>query len=1455
MKPSQDNYPIFEANQVLTSTHLNQIFNYLDEQERLTRANLIGIGIVCGLEISLDPQALAGPTINLTKGCGVTSEGYLIVEPDDVALVSYRSYTPPTDPVYAPFLNGTTPFNLWELFPDGEPNTTPLSSPADFLSDKAVLLFLELDKEGLRNCSLNNCDDRGAEIVVTVRRLLIGIADLKTIMANSDSGQGNVTFADLEASLLARLNLPDLRLPRVDVPNTSPATSQDVLAAFLAVFQTDQLAVNTEAALSAAYEAFQPLLQGAYPADPFTGFIQNFGFLDDAPATTTQVRFLQYYYDLFDDLLKGYEEFRRKGIELLCVCVPPDGLFPRHLMLGVLFPDIIANPGVFRQLFLASPATGCCGTLTKEVVQLFARTVEMTARFSNAPTTVQPLLANRGQFATDIRITPSKLGEVPLSDKAIPYYYQENGTPPLYQLWNYQKTRQNRANQNLSYRSDEYQPPAPPFITNALRYDLEPYNFLRIEGHLGKNYQAALNTLLILKARYRLPIDVIALHTGAFDETITVNPALDDCRFRDLEALYATLKGESICLWCNEVQYFYALPAEVNSTTTPTKPILPLLVGCAPDFMVQPGTLGRIFEDYLSQQPGGAVPDIDPNIIINFLNNLNLGQSNIILFYVIIYISKLYEQLTADLTGFDFASFETRYRNLIEVTEAVEKEREQSVGNIEGNANLLNWEELDDRLEDLIYQCRLDAFRALFTEYTTRLRDLKQQLFLSYYLQNNPGIQHKAGVPLGGTFILVHHHTPAPQFTTGTGVFARTGEVPINVAANRAAGVTFDTAAVKEAFSRISTNKTLAVDPDIRLILGAFTGQAPDFTINLPPKTPADAIIDQAVGELAEGTVIADFYLPYLCSSDCQPIQFVLPKSPPTFTVQIACANQNDQAEVTVTPEGGQPPYSVRVDSQDYQPIAGVLVVSAGTHTLTVRDQEGTESAPQTINVPQQLTLSTPSYDCIGGNNDYVATFTVSGGTPPYAASRGTVSGASYASDALPGDTDVEITITDSNQCTAHQTVNHSCTPALAFTFSLGCTTANNQAPLDVTATGGTPPYQLQIDTANPAPLAGTVQLNVGAHTLSVVDAAGAATAPQSVTVPANLVLTETDFSCSGTASYRTFVRIDGGAAPYVANGKPVVGNSFVSDPIASGTQFTITVTDSNNCTATLSVQHSCEQPCDLPCGGQSRRCSYRLWMQPPTGNAQYKVYDPIANLAFRFNGKDLPLNVSALPVIQPDQLNADFNGTVAEFVKALNDAVSQALVADEGASAANRLVITYAPAATDPFAVLLIEHFVCDSFNFGFRYVYAMPNTVFTLSVAYSNEPDPSGAPFDGAVVTNLRLNNKQTVVPAFACAERNQCTGSDYQQLCTGPDPKPSFTVKPNPIAANLFTFTGNVDGVAETDVTAWVWDMEADQPSEPFFQGQTVQTQLPTTSAPVTLTVITKTGCFGSVQQNPG
>ena len=996
-------------------------------------------------------------------------------------------------------------------------------------------------------------------------------------------------------------------------------------------------------------------------------------------------------------------------------------------------------------------------------------------------------------------------------------------------------------------------------MVNALRYDLEPYNFLRVEGHLGKNYQGVMRTLLALKSRFRLPIEVIALKTGAFDENVTVDLTKEGCRFQDLEALYDALKAESICFFCEEVQYFYSLPFEFRSgLTIPAKPKLPLLVQCDPGFLVQPRTLGRLFEDYISRQPGGVVPDMDPDIIINFLKSQNVGQSNLIIFYIVIYIEKLYEQFSQDLGQLDFAAFQKRYQDLVRVTEAVEREREDAAGSIEGNVNLLKWDELDDRLEGILYHCRLDAIRALEEEYLKRVREVKQKLYLSNFLRDHPGVQHMAGVPLGGTFIVVYHEEPEPVRVTPP--FRGIGELGDRTRFTRGFGPAegggttgticpeLNSEAVRDAFSRLSAKREFAADPDIRLVLGAFTGRVPDLGVDLPPTSDAGNIIDATVKELSDGTVIADFYLPYLCCSDCAPIQFVLPVAPPTFGVRIACTNANNEAEVTITPEGGVAPYSVKVDDQGFQPLTRALALATGNHTIAIRDQEATESAPQTIVVAPRLVFGEPRFDCLGESNEYVAVFEIQGGTPPYAANRGTVNGSNYASDALPGDTDIEIVILDARNCTATRTIRHTCLRQLSFTAKVGCTTADNEAPVEITASGGTAPYQVQVDTAAPVPLSGPISLGVGGHSIVVRDSSGAGTDPQTVQVPPRLVLQESDFTCEGTATYRSMITIEGGTQPYVANGQPVTGNFFTTDPITSGTTFTVTVIDHNDCSAGIEVRHTCEQVCELPCEGQSRRCAYRLWVQPPRDEAPYKSYRQEPQFKFRFNVTDITLATDNIPALKVAGLNQSFDDSLARFIKALNDAINRALMEQVG-PVENRLVLSYQPEIGDPFSVLYIEHFVCETFSLEFN--FAKPNPAFTLSVRYGNEPVEEAPAFDGAVFTNLRLDNKQTRVPAFDCAERNQCTGSDYRKLCEGQQPE--VRAHGEHVEGPLFRWEGKVANMPEDEIAAWVWDFPLAQPSEPFYEGQKIETQLQKPGGAGRLTAITAKGCFGVGQED--
>ncbi|MFA6041232.1 MAG: hypothetical protein WC733_06995, partial [Methylophilus sp.] len=400
-------FPTFEANQVLTNAHLNQLFQHLDEQNRITRSSLIGVGIVCGFELKVN-----GTTVTISNGCGISSEGYLISEFTSIDFVGYKNYTLPVELAYPTFKDSASPFTqypLIELLAAGEPGAQVLT--ANILANKAVVLFLELKKDGLRNCSPNNCDDKGAEVTATVRPLLINRVDLDKVIAKSSPA---ASTTELENNLLARLNLPDIALPRVDVLSTELKTSNSLIQAIRSALGAN-LVLNLSNAFVAATEAFKPLLGDI----SFAMAQAKLNIINTEINSGNKITHIQNYYDFIDDLIKAYDELRWSGLDLLCRCNPADALFPRHLMLGLTNPASVTNPQYYRNRFLASPALTSCEEQTANLALLFKRVLRMIESFNS-----QPALHSFADNVADkqIRITPSKLGDIALSQKAIPYY-------------------------------------------------------------------------------------------------------------------------------------------------------------------------------------------------------------------------------------------------------------------------------------------------------------------------------------------------------------------------------------------------------------------------------------------------------------------------------------------------------------------------------------------------------------------------------------------------------------------------------------------------------------------------------------------------------------------------------------------------------------------------------------------------------------------------------------------------------------------------------------------------------------------------------------------------------------------------------------------------------------------------------------------------------------------------
>ncbi len=558
MLPSKITYPHFVPDQLLTSDNLNSLFEYLDEQGRLTCTNLIGIGIVCGLDVV--PSA-DGTSITITKGTGVTSQGYKVSIPQ-TTYTQYRIYDPDQEKKYEPFLNPSNQA-FWELTQTAVANeTTPLSynflnGNGEDAKKKAVLLFVELLEVENKNCNPNSCDDKGITVEVNIRPILVEKSKTSHLL----------TGTSCNLLLSEAVDIKPMKMKRFDVPNTGLASTYDVFYAFKNAINSSFIG-EVENRLLKTWQAFGSIVGDEYGnINPFSGFANSFKFLHDGTITLFQLNHIQYYYDFFSDLLQAYHELRETGLEALAICTPDSSLFPRHLMLDLALPDKSKSFSSYRHCFIYSPLFQHKHLILK-LKGLFRRLVLMIQQFSIPPV--------QGSMMKHIdpyqRITPSKLDDSLLSEKAIPYYYNVNqGPKPLFQAWNFEKTVIGEANQNLSYHAAKYGGP-----TDALNYDLECYNFLRVEGIVGKSYTHVLANLKKRIHNSRLPVDVIAINTDTrdFDDanmlknltTLTsIKDSLGDihCHFNDLEAMYDSLRNEILCMLCQELRYYYEIPLQL----------------------------------------------------------------------------------------------------------------------------------------------------------------------------------------------------------------------------------------------------------------------------------------------------------------------------------------------------------------------------------------------------------------------------------------------------------------------------------------------------------------------------------------------------------------------------------------------------------------------------------------------------------------------------------------------------------------------------------------------------------------------------------------------------------------------------------------------------------------------------------------------------------------------------
>lgn len=998
-------YPEFVADQLLTSDNLNDLFGYLDEQGRITRTNLIGIGIVCGLEVK---TAADGSSITISKGTGVTSEGYMVTIAE-TTYTDYVDYDPLKEEYYDKLVNTaskTKRFDYtWELKQASVEASTKLNysflnGNGNAADKKVVLLFVEMLSIGNKNCNPNSCDDKGITIEITVRPLLVRKADIDSYNLATGASQ-----SALNQNYIA---LDEKRIPRFDVVNTRTATTADVFNAYKKILSTDFL-TKTEELLTSAWSVFSPVVGSEYNnVNPFQGLASAFAFINNSTMDSSKALFMQYYYDHFSDLLAAYDEFRITGMEVLSTCCPDSSLFPRHLLLDLAIKNTAINYSQYRHYFIYSPLFQQKDLATK-LKLLFRRIVLIRTNFSIPA--IGGANSNPDPYQ---RITPSRLDASPLSQKAIPYYYMvNNGANPLFKNWSFEKSYVNAADKNLSYHASAYS--SKDFVVNALNFDLESYNFLRIEGHIGKGYSHVLRNLKKIIGDNRLPTDVIAICTDDNDYSAShashnskslsrlaamAREGLGDiqCYFKDLEAIYDSIKNETLCTLCKELRYYYEIPIGFSTKTLRTNNEAGMLASdeaqisevtlferCTKvPYKVKPNTFGVVIEriysqvgnhgdvtlneifealgiDFEADNDGDGKPDqeINSNIFIAIMLMMPILE-------IPIYIIRLSNYFTEDLHTFDVNGYckmqEVISKKIVgyksgaslvsnsqkakikddlsyaekEPQEAVREVKDSGTSNeekstapetgdttgsyrIQTNADALSvsnklsttglnsltsfqgglgfillyillLEDLYDHLDVLNYSCKCRPLMGLKEEYLRRVAELAELRQLRNFSKRHPGLQHKAGVTMGGTFIILYHSPTAKKrietikkedeslsyrYKEENPLSKKINEEDLDKAVQKIL-ITLRAKKITLAeFNKLVSKTEYTAEEVVEIITQIDERLLKQITGLIIRKAVShEDIIDEASDDIAEGIVIADFYLPYLCYSNCPPIVY-----------------------------------------------------------------------------------------------------------------------------------------------------------------------------------------------------------------------------------------------------------------------------------------------------------------------------------------------------------------------------------------------------------------------------------------------------------------------------------------------------------------------------------------------------------------------------------------------------
>ncbi|NQD38308.1 hypothetical protein HPT27_14870 [Permianibacter sp. IMCC34836] len=520
-------YSVFEKDQVLTHDQLNSVSQFLEDQDRLSRVFLLGVGISCGLRAQLQ-----GNRVRVSKGVGVSTDGDLLFFTADAEFDRFKPYDN-TAPAYAPFYVGETMLPIQELVRVGTNDSRALplnqfgAETGQNLNNMVAVFLMESYVKDDDLCSGTDCDNLGKDSIHSGRLLLLRRTDIDALRERLDT---------LASSALA---LDQVVIER-PVIGTGITTAAQLAASYRSACNTNHSRLLE--ALTAFYPACRHFAQARFPSDPAPGWRSALSSLNGEFARRDAG--IQYYYDFLKDLADTWNAF----VELLygdyTVCCPDIQAFPKHLLLGNLVAGDNADEN--RTGHYPSPAVSAGKAHLQHALFLLGKLDVLIAAFE---------VPSGGA----IRITPSRYDDNGLEERSVPYYYRSARARELFSNWNYRLSQTGRSNSNYGYHAGEVNPRGS--AANPLAAHLAPYPLLRIEGHLGQPVQEVQRNLEAQIRSRNLAITVQSIMVTGNRRELLIKPKF---RYTDLHRFHYVLRQDLSLQLDDALKFGNSFRAEVD---------------------------------------------------------------------------------------------------------------------------------------------------------------------------------------------------------------------------------------------------------------------------------------------------------------------------------------------------------------------------------------------------------------------------------------------------------------------------------------------------------------------------------------------------------------------------------------------------------------------------------------------------------------------------------------------------------------------------------------------------------------------------------------------------------------------------------------------------------------------------------------------------------------------------